>query len=60
MVGSDLKGCVKEFMRITTKIVVSMLTGEILEHEYFDYDGPLALCDRAAQAAAKSAAGTRK
>lgn len=45
-------------MRITTKMTISMLTGEVLEHEYFEYQGPVALCDRAAQGAAKSAGAT--
>jgi hypothetical protein len=45
-------------MKITTRITWDMTTGEVLEHEYFDYEGPLALCDRAAQAAAKTAAYT--
>lgn len=30
--------------RVTTKFTVSMVTGEVLEHEYFWYDGPVALC----------------
>lgn len=42
-------------MQITTRLTISMLTGEVLEHEFYEYDGPLALCDRAAQAAATSA-----
>lgn len=45
-------------MQITTKLVLDMNTGAILEHEFFEYDGPLMLCDRAAQAAAKNAAST--
>lgn len=31
-------------MRITTKIQWDMNTGRVLAHEYFDYEGPLALC----------------
>jgi hypothetical protein len=42
-------------MQITTRLTISMLTGAVLEHEFYMYDGPLALCDRAAQAAATSA-----
>ena len=45
-------------MRVTTKFVCSMITGEVFEHETYEYDGPVALCDRAAQGAAKTAAGT--
>jgi len=40
--GKD--GLVK--MKITTKLTINMLTGEVLEHEFFEYEGPLALCDR--------------
>ena len=35
-----------------------MRTGAVLEHEYFTYEGPLALADRSAQAADKSNAAT--
>jgi len=45
-------------MQITTKLVLDMNTGAVLEHEFYEYEGPLALCDRAAQAAAKNAAAT--
>lgn len=45
-------------MKITTRITWSMITGEVLEHETYEYDGPVALCDRAAQNAAKTAAST--
>jgi hypothetical protein len=31
-------------MRVSTKIVWDMETGETLEHDFYDYDGPLALC----------------
>jgi hypothetical protein len=31
-------------MRVTTKIVFDMSTGEVLEHEWFDYSGPVSLC----------------
>lgn len=31
-------------VKITTRITWDMNTGEVLEHEYFDYEGPLALC----------------
>lgn len=44
-------------MRITTKIVFDF-DGKILEHEWFDYSGAVAFCDRAAQGAAKAAAKT--
>src|SRR5579872_2605206 len=30
-------------MTVTTKFVVSMVTGEVLEHEYYEYSGPVAL-----------------
>ena len=45
-------------MKITTRLTISMTTGEVLEHEYFEYSGPLALCDRAAQSADKTNAAT--
>jgi hypothetical protein len=45
-------------MKITTKITWNMLTGEITEHESFEYFGPLALADRAAQAADRRNADT--
>lgn len=44
-------------MIITTKISWDA-GGNVLEHEWYEYNGPLALCDRAAQNAAKQAAGT--
>ena len=31
-------------MRVTTKLVMSMVTGEVLCHEWFDYSGPVAFC----------------
>jgi hypothetical protein len=31
-------------MRVTTKIVIDMRSGAVLEHEFFEYDGPVALC----------------
>lgn len=45
-------------MRVTTKFVCSMITGEVFEHETYEYDGPVALCDRAANAASKQNATT--
>ena len=42
-------------MKITTKIVFD-IDNNILEHEWFDYSGPLELADRAASNAAKGAA----
>lgn len=30
-------------MKVTTKFVMSMITGEALEHEWFEYSGPVAL-----------------
>jgi hypothetical protein len=42
-------------MKITTRIVFDC-DNNILEHEWYEYDGPVALCDRAAQNEAKSAA----
>jgi hypothetical protein len=41
-------------MRITTKITWNMLTGEVLEHEFYEYSGPLVLCVRAIQQAASA------
>lgn len=29
-------------MKVTTKFVMSMVSGEVLEHEWYDYDGPVA------------------
>lgn len=31
-------------MRITSKLVLKISTGEVLEHEYKDYNGPIAHC----------------
>lgn len=31
-------------MRINTKVVIDMTTGEVLERESYEYEGPLALC----------------
>jgi len=31
-------------MRVTTRLTIDMSTGEVLEHEWFDYAGPVALC----------------
>lgn len=45
-------------MRITTKISWDMATGEVTEHEYFEYQGNVALCDRAASSRTKNAADT--
>lgn len=45
-------------MKITTRITWDMSTGRVLEHEFYDYSGPLALADRAAQGRAKSQADT--
>jgi hypothetical protein len=45
-------------MKITTKLVIDMRSGETLEHEWFEYTGPIALCDRAAQSEDKAAAST--
>ncbi len=42
-------------MRINTKIVMDMASGEILERESFEYDGSVALCDRGAAAGASTA-----
>lgn len=44
-------------MRVTTKIVFD-IDGNVVEHEFYEYSGPVALCDRAAQNAAKKAAAT--
>lgn len=45
-------------MKITTKITWDMLTGEVTEHDFYEYEGPLALADRAAQSADRSNAKT--
>lgn len=45
-------------MKIYTKIVFDIETGKRLEEEFFEYDGPLALCDRAAQSQASQAEKT--
>ena len=31
-------------MRVTTKITINMVTGEVLDHQFYEYDGPVALC----------------
>lgn len=41
-------------MRVTTKITWDMNTGKVLEHEYFEYEGPVARLDRAANSQANS------
>lgn len=43
-------------MKIATKLVIKIATGEELWREEYEYSGPLALCDRAAQSAASQAA----
>jgi len=45
-------------MKIYTRLVIDIETGERLEEESFEYSGPLALCDRAAQSQASQAAQT--
>lgn len=45
-------------MKITTKITWDMLTGKVLEHEFYEYDGPVALCDRKLQQQATNNANT--
>lgn len=47
-------------MRIYRTITIDVETGTILHSDSYDYDGPLALCDRAAQQQASQAAGTAK
>ena len=42
-------------MRVNTKTVIDIASGAILESEGFDYDGPVALCDRGAAAGAATA-----
>lgn len=44
----------------STKIVLSLETGELLSKDYVLYVGPWELCDRSAQAAASGAAKTAK
>lgn len=41
-------------MFITTKLTVDLDTGAVLEREGYEYDGPLALCDRAAHSTAQN------
>lgn len=40
-------------MRVNTKVVIDMVTGEVLEHAWYEYSGPVAECkgDSTAQAA---------
>lgn len=45
-------------VKIHTKLVIDIETGAVLEDVYCSYAGPLALCDRAAQASAKDASKT--
>ena len=45
-------------MRIHTHTVIDIESGKILQDDFYEYDGPLALADRAAQAAASGAAKT--
>lgn len=44
----------KATMRITTRMTIDMLTGKVLEHEFYEYDGPVALCDRSLQQSAQN------
>lgn len=44
-------------MKVYTRVVWDIETGKIVECESYDYAGPVALCDRAAQAQAKNAFG---
>jgi hypothetical protein len=44
-------------VRVTTKIVFDM-DGNVLQHEWYEYQGPVALCDRWAQGQDKKNAGT--
>lgn len=41
-------------MQITTRITLDMNTGKVLEHEFYEYFGPLALCIRSAANAAQT------
>ena len=45
-------------MKIHTRIIVDMQTGEVLLDEFYEYSGPLALCDRSLQSQATQAANT--
>ena len=36
-------------MRITTRLVVDMATGQVLEHESYEYEGPVAICSGPSQ-----------
>jgi len=44
-------------MRVTTRIVWD-IEGNVLEHEWHDYSGPLELCDRSATSEAQNAEST--
>lgn len=44
-------------MRISTKVVIDIETGEVLHEEGYEYSGPVALCDRSAQADARQTFG---
>lgn len=43
-------------MRVTTKLVIDMNTGETLDHEFYEYDGPVALCGGGPSSQQKQAA----
>ena len=45
-------------MRITTSLIVDIESGTVLNREWYDYHGPLELCDRALQSQATNAATT--
>lgn len=45
-------------MRVYTKIVFDIESGDVLESESYEYNGPVALCDRGLQSTAQQAANT--
>jgi len=45
-------------MRIHTKTSIDIATGKVLEDQFYEYDGPLALADRSIQGAAQNNAKT--
>ena len=45
-------------MRINTQITIDIETGDVIDRQWYWYDGPIARCDRAAQGQASRAAGT--
>jgi hypothetical protein len=44
-------------MRVTTKLTISMLTGDVLEHEFYEYVGPVEQAKKGSEAAKTAATG---